>query len=69
LGYGEVVIKATDKRFRRSFEVRKDAEGYETYVELIGAECPTMEGTTASGLTFAQVAKEEHLRRIPNSSA
>jgi integrase len=54
--YGEAYVKA--KRFRRRFAVKKDAEGYEVYVKLMGTEPPTMEGEATSGRSFAQVAQE-----------
>ena len=55
--FGQKMVKGT--RFRRRFEKKKDAEGYELYVGLMGTEPPTMatHGGT-SGRTFAQVAKE-----------
>lgn len=58
--YGEALVKVKGEpvRFRRRFAVKKDAEGYEVYVKLMGAEPPTMEGELSSGRTFAAVAQE-----------
>jgi integrase len=54
--YGEALVK--DKRFRRRFETKKLAEGYEVFVRLTGEEPPTIAGSNASGRTFKQVAEE-----------
>jgi len=60
--YGEAFVKVKGgepKRFRRRFNIKKDAEGYEVYVKLMGCEPPTLEGEgEGSGHTFAAVAQE-----------
>jgi integrase len=54
---GEVVVKG--KRFRRTFDRKKDAEGYELYVKLTGEEPPTItDGQQSTGApTFAEVTE------------
>jgi integrase len=54
---GEVVVKG--KRFRRTFDRKKDAEGYELYVKLTGEEPPTIiDGAPSTGApTFAEVTE------------
>lgn len=54
---GEVDMRhKSGKRFRRRFETKKQAEGYEVYVKMMGEEPPTMHGPQ-SGHTFAEVAQ------------
>jgi integrase len=50
-------VRVKGKTFHRTFDRRKDAEGYETFVKLMGEEPPTLSGDT-SGITFAQAAEE-----------
>jgi integrase len=54
---GEVVVKG--KRFRRTFDRKKDAEGYELYVKLTGDEPPTiLDGAPSTGApTFAEATE------------
>ena len=55
--YGEVFVK--DKRFRRRFETKKHADGYEVYLKLMGEEPPTLDNEGAgAGRSFAAVAAE-----------
>lgn len=54
--YGEVVHKQAG-RFRRRFETKREAMGYEAYVKATGEELPGLDGE-ASGRTFATVAQE-----------
>lgn len=54
--YGEVKLKATGERFRRRFDRKVDAEGYELYINKTGQEPPGLSGI--SGRTFSAVAKE-----------
>lgn len=61
--YGEKVLhkgKPDQKRFRRRFDTKKDAEGYEVYVGLTGTEPPGIaDNTTATtGRSFKMVAQE-----------
>lgn len=54
---GEVELKhgATEKRFRRRFETKGEAEGYEAYVRATGQEPP---GTTQTPVgTYADIAQ------------
>jgi hypothetical protein len=56
--YAEVRSKrANQPRFRRRFETRKEAEGYEAYVRATDQEPPGI-GGEVSGLTFAAVCAE-----------
>src|SRR6185312_4037957 len=52
--YGEVVIKATSERFRRRFETKKAAEGYEAYVKATGYEPENLKDAKLSGPTFKE---------------
>lgn len=54
--YGEVLRKA-GARFRRRFETKKEAEGYEAYVKATGQEPRDVADAKHSGPTFAEVAK------------
>lgn len=54
--YGEVVHKHAG-RFRRRFETKREAMGYEAYVKATGEELPGLDGE-ASGRTFGVVAAE-----------
>lgn len=51
-------VESKDKRFRRLFETKKLAEGYEIYVRLMCAEPPGLEGASVTGKTFTEVAEE-----------
>jgi integrase len=57
--YGEVDLrhKALGVRFRRRFETKREAEGYEAYIRATGEEPPGITGS-GDGRTFADVAKE-----------
>lgn len=55
--YGETFVK--DKRFRRRFDTKKLADGYEVYVKLMGEEPPSLDNEgPGSGRSFAEVAEE-----------
>lgn len=54
--YGETRHKK--QRFRRRFETKKEAEGYEAYVNATGQEPPHLEDAELKGPTFASVAAE-----------
>jgi integrase len=53
--YGEVLIKATSERFRRRFETKREAVGYEAYVKATGFEPPNLKDAKV-GMTFADAA-------------
>jgi integrase len=53
--YGEVVIKATGERFRRRFETKKKALGYEAYVKAAGIEPENLKDAKL-GITFSEAA-------------
>jgi integrase len=54
---GEVDLRhKTGTRFRRRFDTKKQAEGYEVFVKMMGEEPPMM-GGPQSGRTFAEVAQ------------
>jgi integrase len=52
--YGEVVIKSTQERFRRRFETKKEAKGYEAYVRAAGVEPVNLKDAKLGGPTFSQ---------------
>jgi hypothetical protein len=59
--YGEVrSMNASRDRFRRRFETRKEAEGYEAYVKAVGHEPPGL--VELSDLSAS--AKEHLIRRL-----
>ena len=53
--YGEVVLKASHARYRRRFETKREAAGYEAYVKATGFE-PVNLKDAKLGVTFSQVA-------------
>jgi integrase len=58
--YGEVIYKErgkADKRFRRRFDTKRAAEGYEAYVKATGMEPPDLQEARLTGPTFAEVAQ------------
>jgi hypothetical protein len=57
--YGEVDLRHKGgERFRRRFETKRAAEGYEAYVRAAGEEPPGAAEGDVSGRTFASVAEE-----------
>ena len=52
--YGEVVLKVTGERFRRRFETKRGAEGYEAYVHATGEEPATFTDARLAGPTFKE---------------
>jgi integrase len=52
--YGEVVIKKTGERFRRRFETKRAADGYEAYVKATGEEPGNLKDAKLSGPTFKE---------------
>lgn len=57
--YGEVDLRHKGGgRFRRRFETKKAAVGYEAYVKATGEEPPGAAEGDVSGRTFASVAEE-----------
>lgn len=56
--YGEVLVKATperaQERFRRRFETKKEAKGYEAYVRTTGFEPVNLKDAKLGGATFAE---------------
>lgn len=58
--YGEALVTPKGKpqeRFRRRFDTLRAAQGYETYVRLMGEEPPTLQ-PVGSGRTFREVAED-----------
>jgi integrase len=58
--YGEALVTPKgkpQKRFRRRFDTMKAAQGYETYVKLMGEEPPTLQ-PLGTGRTFREVAED-----------
>lgn len=53
--YGEVVIKTPHARYRRRFETKREAIGYEAYVKATGFE-PVDLKDAKLGVTFAEAA-------------
>ena len=57
--YGEVDRRHKDgERFRRRFETKEKAEGYEAYVKATGEEPPGLAEGDITGRTFASIAAE-----------
>src|ERR1700693_515086 len=57
--YGEVDRRHKGgERFRRRFETKAKAEGYEAYVKATGEEPPGRDEGNITGRTFASVAAE-----------
>jgi len=59
--YGEVIYKERNVapvRYRRAFDTKRAAEGYEAYVKATGIEPPDLDGAKLTGLTFAQAAEK-----------
>jgi integrase len=54
--YGEHV-SSTHERFRRRFETKREAQGYEAYVKTVGAEPVNLKDAKLAGPTFAAVAQ------------
>jgi integrase len=52
--YGEVFLKATGERFRRRFETKKEAKGYEAYVRAAGVEPANLKDAKLGGPTFRE---------------
>lgn len=55
--YGEVILKKTKERFRRRFETKREAEGYEAYVRAAGCEPENLKDAKLGGPTFSEWLK------------
>jgi site-specific recombinase XerD len=60
-------VRVKGKVFHRTFDRRKDAEGYELYCKLQGEEPPTLTGGT-SGVTFKEAAAAAKAAGGPNAT-
>jgi integrase len=68
---GEVTLRKSNQRFKRSFDTKKEAEAYEAFVRMMHAEPPTiLEGraVAAKGRSFRELAKECRAQGGPNGA-